>query len=430
MTTASVMTTGCLNGMVLAMTPLQRWRAAREFDMNSAAERWFVLIGIVAMLTLAVLLFALSFKRIRQERKASDHLFTEYARKRGLTLRERQMLLETARQAGLKRNEAIFTLGTAFDRGMAKIIEENLADQQATEESRQLKTELWSLREKLGFRNQPYAPDGSPTNTTKPSSRQIPVGKKVQLTRRKAQDSHDIESTVVENSHSELTLRLTKPVKVTFKEYWCVRYNSGPFVWEFDTSVVSYDGDRLVLNHSDGVRFVKRRRFLRVPVEMSALIASFPFEKSLVESSPSSQEQGAANPDSAKPPAATLFPPEFVPAVVTELAGPGLRIESSLEIKAGERILVVFSLEHDANPADRSPNPATPKIVEDVGVVRRTKRAQNGLSIAVELTGLSDSNIDELVRATNAASLMVSDRNRNVPMPGNAEQSVTEHVRV
>ncbi len=61
-----------------------------------------------------------------------------------------------------------------------------------------------------------------------------------------------------------------------------------------------------------------------------------------------------------------VSPPEFVPAVVTELAGPGLRIETSLKVKAGERILVLFNLaqERDSNAA---------QIVQDVGEVRHVK---------------------------------------------------------
>jgi hypothetical protein len=68
--------------------------------------------------------------------------------------------------------------------------------------------------------------------------------------------------------------------------------------------------------------------------------------------------------------------------------------------------------------------------VENIGEVRHTKPTQNGLSIAVEMTGLSDSNIDELIRATNAASLSVSDRNKNVPTFGNAEERVPAHMSV
>jgi len=429
MTMAAVIT-GCLNDIVLALTPDQRWAAAREFNSSFTAQRWFILIAVAAIVILTALLAVISFNRIRQERKTTENLFVEYAEKRGLTARERQILISIANKAGLKRNESIFTLASAFDRGAAKM-KESLAAQQTSEEASQLRTDLSFLREKLGFKKQPSYSRGSPVKSTKLSSRQIPVGKKVRLTRRKARDSGDIESTVIKNSDNELAVRLEKNVTVTFGEFWCVRYYFGSSVWEFDTSVVSYGGNVLVLNHSDNVRFINRRRFLRVPVKKRAFIARFPFEKSFIESSHNSEDELVEDHDLAKT-SAVWGPPEFVPAVVTELAGPGLRIESSLEVKAGERILVVFNLaqEQDSIPANQGINPATLKIVEDIGEVRHTKRTQNGLSIAVELTGLSDSNIDELVRVTNAASLSVIDRNKNMPTSEDAVEHVPEHTCV
>jgi len=424
--------TGCLNGIFLALTPVERWQAARRFSFstNFTAERWLILIGVIVLVTLITTLLLVSLKRTKQERKSSEQSFIDHAEKRGLTVRERQILLEAARKAGLKRSESIFTLGAAFDRVTAKMIEESLTDQQETEESIQLKTDLLVLREKLGFMN--YSSTDSPANSTKLSSRQIPVHKKVLITRRRARDSGDIESTVVRNDDIELAVRLAEPIKIIFGELWCARYYFGSSVWEFDTSVVSYDGDILVLSHSDNIRFINRRRFLRVPVKMPAFVAPFPFEKSFVKSSHSNKDKPAVDHDLAKTSAATWGPPEFVPAIVTELAGPGLRIESSLEVNAGERILVVFNLaqEQDSIPAKRGTKAATLKIVEDIGEVRHTKQTKNGLSIAIELTGLIDSNIDELIRATNAASLSVSDRNKNVPTPGDAVERVPAHMGV
>ena len=49
-----------------------------------------------------------------------------------------------------------------------------------------------------------------------------------------------------------------------------------------------------------------------------------------------------------------------------------------------------------------------PKVVESIGEVRYVKATEQGFSIAVELTGLDDFEVDELIRATNAASLQAS----------------------
>jgi len=109
MTMAAVIT-GCLNDIVLALTPDQRWAAAREFNSSFTAQRWFILIAVAAIVILTALLAVISFNRIRQERKTTENLFVEYAEKRGLTARERQILISIANKAGLKRNESIFTL--------------------------------------------------------------------------------------------------------------------------------------------------------------------------------------------------------------------------------------------------------------------------------------------------------------------------------
>jgi len=407
--------TALLNAIVLALTPLQRWQAARQFNTNFMTERWFILTGVLVITILTVSLFAVSYNRTGQERKAADRLFIKYAEERGLSGRERQILLDIAGSAGLRQSEAIFTMDKAFDRGAAKMIEESLA-RQRTEESKRLRTESSFLREKLGFRKQ----HPSSAKSKKLSSRQIPVGKKLHLTRRKTRDSDNIETTIIKNNDMELRVRLSKLVKSTSGELWRARYYFGASVWEFDTSVVSCHDDVLILNHSENVRFINRRRFLRVQVNKPAFIARFAFAKTLTGN----------NSDKSKSASGSWGTPKFVPAVVTELAGPGLRIEAPLEVKVGERVLVVLKLDEEKNqdsePAGRHGKAPTSKIIEDIGEVRHTKAIQNGFSIAVELTGLSDSDVNMLIRATNAASLKAGAEGRDKPGLVNEEKSVPE----
>ena len=406
----------------LALTPVQRWEAAGRFNTNFMTERWFMITGVIAIGILTVLLFVVSLHRAAQERKIGERLFFEYAERRGLSDGEREILHGIASRAGLKQREAIFTMGSAFDRGVAKMIEENLA-QQGSEASIQLKSGVYFLREKLGFKKQPTLSASSATRSEKLSSRQIPAGKKLHITRRRTRDTGDIESTVIENNDMELTVKLTMPVESSPGELWRGRYYFGASVWEFDTSVISCNGDILVLNHGDNVRFVNRRRFLRVPVNKPAFIACFPFARTVDENSDSSQMVSGSG----------WGPPEFIPAVVTELAGPGLRIEAPLEVKAGERVLVVFRLDEERDQdlsLQKISRMQPPKIVEDIGEVRHTKDTQNGLSIAIELTGLNDSDVNELIRATNAASLRANDKGQDIPDSANSEIGVTEPVVV
>jgi hypothetical protein len=68
--------------------------------------------------------------------------------------------------------------------------------------------------------------------------------------------------------------------------------------------------------------------------------------------------------------------------------------------------------------------PSTSKIIEDIGEVRHIEPAQNGFSIAVELIGLSDSDVGELIRATNAAFLKTSGEGRGVQGSANTEAGI------
>ena len=424
--------------VVLALTPTERWKAAGRFG-TGMTERWLILTGVAVIIVLTALLLMISLRRTTQKHKVSGQLFVDYAEKRGLSGRERQILLEIANKAGLKRSQAIFSMVGAFDHGAGKMIEESLA-QQGAEESKWLRTELSFLREKLGFQKKSSVSIGPPTKLKKPSSRQIPAGKQLHITRRKSPDLGDIESTVIKNDNMELTVKLTTPVESKLGEFWRARYYFGVSVWEFDTSVVRCNGDILVLNHSDDMRFISRRRFLRVRVNKPAFIARFPFSRTLSPNSNSSNKGRAVKQGSANASDSSWGPPEFIPATVTELGGPGLLIETPLEVKAGDRVLVIVNLSEtiDARPSNAGfrLKPAVggsipdtrqeSRIVEDIGEVRHTKAIQDGFSIAVELTGLSDSNVSELIRATNAASIRTNSNRQDTPISVNTEENVSE----
>ena len=88
-----------LIGSILALTPLERWGALRRFDSSITTERWFVSIGVAAIVVLTVAFFVVTLHRRSKERRISDRLFVEYAEKRGLSERECQVLLGTSRQA-------------------------------------------------------------------------------------------------------------------------------------------------------------------------------------------------------------------------------------------------------------------------------------------------------------------------------------------
>ncbi|MHC4719706.1 MAG: hypothetical protein ACYSYT_04430 [Planctomycetota bacterium] len=414
-----------LSAILLGLTPIERWEAARGFSNDFMTERWFTITLVVIIITATILLFLVSYKRREQERRVTERLFSEYAERVGLSGRERQILLDIVGQAGLKRSEAIFTMGSAFDNGADRIIEKSFERSQTSGESKQLKAELSFLREKLGFKGR--SGPGAVLKPKKLSSRQIPIGRKLHLTRRKTRISEDIEAVVVANNDEELTVEFAMAVKITLGEIWRVRYYFGASVWEFDSSVVSCNGNTIVLNHSDNVRFINRRRFLRVPVDKQAFIARFPFARVLEAEDTVAGEGSADGRALGVNSGAVWGPPEFVPAVVTELAGPGLRIEAQLEVKVGERVLVVSRLDEEVGPESnlqKADGPSTSKIIEDIGEVRHIEPAQNGFSIAVELIGLNDSDVSELIRATNAAFLKTSGEGRGTQGSANTEAGI------
>jgi len=71
-----------------------------------------------------------------------------------------------------------------------------------------------------------------------------------------------------------------------------------------------------------------------------------------------------------------------------------------MQIRPGERVLVVFRPTGVAGAGSELAVDET-YIVEDVGQVRHSRVTSTGVSIAVELSGLNESEIDELVRMTN-----------------------------
>lgn len=417
----SVMRTG-LDFIILTLTPIQRWQAARGLNISFMAERWFITTCVAALIILIASFILVTFYRAKKERETANRLFFEYADEKGLSPRERHILMYIATRAKLKQKESIFTMADAFDRGATKIIRAALV-LKGRDKRRHLNAELSVLREKLGFqRRGSISTDILMTN--RPSSRQIPKDRKVYLTSLETGDFTNIESVVIENNEMELIIESSKQFEIKEDEPLCVRYYFGASIWEFDATIIRCKGNILVLNHNDNVRFVNRRRFLRVPINEPAYIAAFPFVKTL-----SDNQNSEADVDLVKSFKNDWGPPEFVPADVTELAGPGLRIVTPLEVKVGDRIVVILKLSESKShqlikPAKNaelnsvfaeSKRKRPSRIVEDIGVVRHTEAVQNGFSIAVELTGLNEANLSEMVRATNAASQRIRFERQLVP---------------
>jgi len=398
MITSKVLLT-LLSGSISELTPIERWQAARWFN-NIVNQSWFIIASVTAVFVLVMLLVLVTYYRIINERRKINQLFMENAGTRGLSSREIHILIDIASKAKLKRIESIFSMSDVFDRGATQIIRSAFA-QYGAQRSRYLSAELSILRGKLGFRKRNTTSNDLALSQKESDSRKIAIGRNLYLTSLDSDDFFDIETEVKENNNVELIVELTKPIELRQGTPLCVRYYYGAPIWEFDTSVIEAKNNILVLNHSDNIRYVNRRRFLRVPVNEPAFIAAFPFSK-IMEDEGQESDISMNN---------KWGSPEFMPAAVTELAGPGLRVVAPLEVKIGDRVVIILKLsQNEPENIGDSDKANSYKIVEDIGIVRHTEAVDNGLSIAVELTGLNESNVGELVRETNIVS--INDKNK------------------
>jgi hypothetical protein len=425
--TADTVIMRIISTALLGLTPVERWQAARKFDNSFMSNYGFVLVTAIVLVVLIAVLVWISYSQILQGRKVVEQSFINNAKRRGLSSHEQNILRQIISHSGLEQGDSIFTTQDAFEKGVAKLMQA-IAAKHAPQESEQLKAGLSFLREKLGFK--PSASFVSST-TKDVSTRQIPVGREIQMERRKAHGSESIEAIVKENDDMAVTVKLAMSLQTKPGDIWRAHYYFGSYVWEFDTSVVSCDGDILVLNHSEDVRSINRRRFSRVPANRPALIASFPFFKKIESCTVSGRGRSKTRRRSASVLKNSWAVPEFVRAVVTELAGPGLRIEAPLEVKAGDRLLIVFNLDDDGqkNSTSNKTSKATAlKIVGDLAQVRRCTALEKGFSIAVELVGLSDSDIDQLMKATKAASSNVGAKDQDTSVHSDSNEQTKQSI--
>jgi hypothetical protein len=381
--------------IVLGLTAIERWGATRRLEPRAEPHHWFVLVGIVVLLVLLALLIAISYWRHQQSngKAPKPETFADGAARRGLSVRERQILLAIAMRSGLQHTAEIFHDLDALNRGTTQLLAE-CTRTRTSQEIEDLNAEMARVRLKLGFDKASAGWNGPAREQA--SSREIPVGADLELTGRSAGRAVTIRAEVLSSKEMEMAVALPAPLDSNAGDSWLARYGAGMSAWEFRTSTVSCAGQTLVLRHSGEVHFLNRRRFERVAVHAPALLAHLPFLRT----------------DSAGGEA-----PVFVESTVTELAGPGLRIETTLQVQVDDRILVVYRLAEGTDATQ-----AGAHTVAAVGRVKHGRDVERGvaipdaidrvwegssqrdfhavaagpLSIAVELTGLNNEEIEEL----------------------------------
>jgi len=414
----------------LILTPQQRLEALRRLSGGTATDRVYYILWAVAVLALVLMFVFSSLRHKRKARKVAIETFTEYSREKGLSNDESDLLRLLAEKAGLNKSESIFAISTAFERGVEQLLQESLAKGQSPEEIEKSKVVASRLREKLGFVGRLAATPGLVTDLSKLSTRQIPKGKRLHLITQTSGQWNEpgIEVTIEENSPLAMTVGWNEPVRLIYGQPLRVRCYYGASVWEFDTTIAGCASQSLMLNHSGHIRFVNRRRFLRVPVRLLVYLSPYSFAvMPLAVNPPDRRDQRPADATSgelaetatAGPPTRVWGPPEFVQAIATELAGPGLRILSPVKMHMGDRILVIVGLPDDqlqySEPDHPGGLPTPIRMLEDLAIVRHVKPTAGGWSAAVELTGLSDACVDELIHITNTLSVRLHTPKDNPP---------------
>jgi hypothetical protein len=331
------------DGAFVASTARDRWEGLRQVSPR-AVEDYSSLVAIGLLLSaLILLLWWVTHKDRAVARSPARDLLSEGAARRGLSPRERQILLAIVVRSKLRRSHDIFTTPDAFNIGAAKLLEE-CARTRTPQECDRLSAEVAGLRESIGYR----AATGG-VQTRAGSSRSIPVGATIELLRRRDPGS---------------TPLVSEP-----GEPWRVRYHLDGIVWQFDTSAVTCEDNRLVLNHPEQVRVMGRGNGDRLVINAPAAVAKFPF----IQSAPAESLETAP-----------LQWFELVDGVVTQMSDGGLQISSSLSVRPGDRVLLVF--------------------------------ASGGTLMTVELADVADHEIDELLRLAKACASRAANAPAGLPV--------------
>jgi c-di-GMP-binding flagellar brake protein YcgR len=351
--------------VLLALTAVERFRAASETPSPWNGWQWLALIlGGVLVIVIAA---SISHRRKRRQQEEADwEAFYREAHDRNLSTQEVDMLKIIARQSGIRHPDAIFGMDTAFHHGTHEFRHSSSYEQMSSAERKDFDKTLAVIRGKLADSNHISGDDDSQTD-----SRSIQVGTRLSVLHSSLPEG--CSSTVTQCDAKHLGVRPDTPLILAPGEECRIRYFDGRTVWEFDTSVQALGAEEgeILLAHSDQLRFIDRRRFHRVPVQRRAIIAPYNFH---IDDE-------------------TLRAPEFTDSLVIEMAGPGMKLRTPLELSKGDHILIVVQYK------DKRSFQGIARVVRVDDPRRMIK------SVGVEMLGLSPREISQMTTVTNAAAI-------------------------
>ena len=342
---------------------LDRYSGARSFFRSGSTVSTIWWLG--ALIVLVAAMGVLAWFALKHMLKRRDwNQFRQASRKAGLRQQEFDLLKKVAQSAGVKNSATVFTADGVFEEGVTRLMQSSKVAALPSSMQAKLVATFSTMREKLGLR-QPLPRDESVALN---STRQIAAGSKLYITSQTGAEA--VAATVFGNGPAEFLVEADALPEIRPGDVWVIRYFREEATWEFDAPVLRDEQGKAALGHSGDIRPINLRRFARVETNATARAACFSFH--------------AGDPRQETP--------EFFPATLVEIAGPGLVLESSLQAAAGQRVLVVVKFDGQ-------------RQVQGLAKVRRVSPGREGATLlAVELVGLDDDEIAELARETNLAA--------------------------
>jgi len=345
--------------MTVALSPVERLNAVRNLDSfhfaDLARPSVYVPLAFASLLIVAAMV---AYRRHRA-RAALVAAFRRAAGRADMTPAERTMLARIAHAAEPKALTDAYTLASAFEDGMKRILVGRVTRELSPEARRRVHEVIGSVRAKLGF---------APADEA--SAEACGLVRDARVTLAHTGNSPEVDATVVGVGNREVTVRMDEVLPFRTGSAAVLRQVRGRERWEFSVVVGQAEGDVVRARLIGAPRKTNLRRFARVTTRRPVHVAGYDF----VHDGPDGRL------------------PAFVKGTLTEIAGPGLRIEAPLQTAVGKRVLVV--LEADASRAFRG-----------MGVVRRFTPSDAGpAELAVELTFMSEPEVARLVKETNATA--------------------------
>ncbi len=345
---------------LLALTAPERFEAMGKWPRSTMSVPWIVVVPVVVAVVLAAVLLVV-YRRWHARREMMRRFF-ETAERLGLTRSEQAVLMSIATLSGAARLNHVYLDERIFRRGVEAMARNEDVAAMGDAARKRLDRVVEALRTKIGLTPEASLPRRAPT-----AAAVLRKGDVVTLVRPDA--SGGVEATVSSIGHPELALVAVRAQPWRIGEACIIRQVYEGLHYELNASVSAVNDRLLIVRLIGEPRYVNLRRFLRTELDCPAYVARYSFT-----------EEGAEP-----------RPPEFVPGRLTEMGGPGLRIATPLKAQVGDRVLTVARTGED-------------RTVQGVGEVRRVSADGENADLAVELTGLTEDEIGNLVRDTNTAA--------------------------